>query len=116
MREKIKDPVRLKHILEAAQILTIEAPKHSLEKIKNDRILFFGCTKLIEIIGEASYKLTKEFKNEHPELPWDIIIGMRHVMVHGYYTISPEKVWQTIIDDIPEMIPILEKYLEELDS
>lgn len=71
MREKVRDPERLHHILEAAQILSEEGPKHSLESIKNDRILFFGLAKLIEIIGEASYKLTREFKDTHPALPWD---------------------------------------------
>lgn len=116
MREKIKDPERIYHILEAARILKEEAPNHSLESIKNNRILFFGLAKLIEIIGEASYKLTTEFKTNHPELPWAIIVSMRHVMVHGYYTLSPEKVWETIIEDIPPMIPILERFMEEFDD
>ena len=77
---------------------------------------FFGLAKLIEIIGEASYKLTTDFKDSHRELPWEIIVSMRHIMVHGYYTIKPEKVWETILEDIPPMIPILEKYLAELES
>ena len=109
MREKVRDPERIYHILEAAQILFEEGPNHSLESIKNDRILFFGLTKLIEIIGEASYKLTQEFKDGHPDLPWEVMTSMRHVLVHGYYTIKPEKVCKTIIEDIPPMIPILEK-------
>lgn len=116
MRENVKDPERIRHILEAAQILSDEAPKHSLADIKNDRILFFGLSKLIEIIGEASYKLTNEFKEGHKELPWNIIVSMRHVMVHGYYTLSPEKIWATITEDVPPMIPVLEKYLAELES
>ncbi|MDE7153811.1 MAG: DUF86 domain-containing protein [Muribaculaceae bacterium] len=116
MREKVKDPERLRHILEAAQILSEEAPKHSLEGVKNDRILFFGLAKLIEIIGEASYKLTKEFKDGHKELPWEVIVSMRHVMVHGYYTLKPEKVWETIIEDIPPMIPVLKKYIDEFEG
>lgn len=116
MREKIKDPERIRHILEAAQILYEEAPKHSLESISNNRILFFGLAKLIEIIGEASYKLTKEFRENHNELPWEVMISMRHVMVHGYYSIKHEKVWETIVEDIPPMIPILEKYLAEFDE
>ena len=41
---------------------------------------------------------------------------MRHVMVHGYYTISPDKIWATITSDIPDMIPILEKYLDEFNE
>lgn len=116
MRDKIKDPDRIRHILEAARILNDEAPRHSLAAIKDDRILFFGLAKLIEIIGEASYKLTKDFKSSHSELPWDAIVGMRHVMVHDYYTMSPEKIWTTIIEDIPGMIPILEKYLVEIEN
>lgn len=116
MREKIKDPGRLRHMLEAAIILSEEAPKHSLDSIQNDRILFFGLAKLIEIIGEAAYKLTKEFKSLHPELPWDAIIGMRHVMVHDYYTMSAQKIWATIVSDIPDMIPVLKRYIEEFDN
>ena len=113
MREKVKDPGRLQHMLEAARILEVETPKHSLESFQEDRILFFGLAKLIEIIGEAAYKLTKEFKTSHPDLPWDAIIGMRHVMVHDYYTMSPQKIWATIVSDIPPMIPLLEAYLKE---
>ncbi len=114
MRETIKDPGRLRHMLDAALILNDELPRHSLDSIRNDRILFFGLAKLIEIIGEASYKLTKDFKQSHPELPWDSIVGMRHVMVHDYYAMSPEKIWVTINEDIPPMIPILKQYLDEL--
>ncbi|MDE6017745.1 MAG: DUF86 domain-containing protein [Muribaculaceae bacterium] len=116
MREKVKDPGRIRHMLDAAKILSEEIPKHSLDSIQKDRILFFGLAKLIEIIGEAAYKLTLEFRNDHSELPWNAIIGMRHVMVHDYYTMSPQKIWTTIVSDIPEMIPILERYLEEFDS
>lgn len=103
-------------MLDAARILREETPKHSLDAIKADRILFFGLAKLVEIIGEASYKLTSEFKESHPDLPWNAIIGMRHVMVHDYYTMSPEKIWTTIVNDIPAMIPVLERYLENLKS
>ncbi|MDE7418909.1 MAG: DUF86 domain-containing protein [Muribaculaceae bacterium] len=67
-------------------------------------------------IGEAAYKLTKKFKNDHPELPWDAIIGMRHVMVHDYYTMRSQKIWETIVYDIPSMITILEQYLEDFNS
>lgn len=98
-------------MLEAATILRDKSHLHSLQAIKDDQILFFGYAKLIEIIGEAAYKLTNEFKESHPELPWKAIVGMRHVMVHDYYSMSPEKIWTTITTDIPDMIPILETYI-----
>lgn len=112
MREKIKDPGRLQHMLEMALLLEQEIDKHSLESIKENKIAFYGLAKMVEIIGEASYKLTHEFKQTHPQLPWEEMEGMRHIMVHGYYSISPERLWTTIVNDIPDMIPILRSYLE----
>ena len=113
MREKIKDPGRLQHMLEIALLLEREKDKHSLDSIKEDKLAFYGLAKMVEIIGEASYKLTHEFKETHPQLPWEEMEGMRHIMVHGYYSISPERLWTTIQNDIPEMIPILKSYLVE---
>lgn len=89
---------------------------NTLEEIKEDCILLYGLSKLIEIIGEAAYKLTKEFKDNHKELPWKEIMGMRHTLVHDYYTMSPEKIWATIVEDIPAIIPVLERYLKEVDE
>lgn len=69
---------------------------------------------MLEIIGEAAYMITPEFKETHHELNWRKIQGMRHHLVHGYYQISPEVLWGTIENDIPTIIPILKQYLEEL--
>lgn len=67
----------------------------SLEEFINSKILFFAVVKNIEIVGEATYMLTKEFKLSHNSIPWQIIEKTRHVLVHGYYTISHETVWET---------------------
>lgn len=77
MRDNLRDPGRLRHMLEMAVLLQKEKENHSLESIKNDPILFYGLTKMTEIIGEAAYKITKEFKDSHKELPWNEIQGMR---------------------------------------
>lgn len=71
------------------------------EEFVNSKVLFFAVVKNIEIIGEATYMLTKEFRESHQSIPWLVIEKMRHVLVHGYYTISPEKVWDTVQEDIP---------------
>lgn len=86
-----------------------------MQELTEDSILFYGFVKHVEIIGEAVYMLTKEFKNAHPEVEWDIIEGMRHVLVHGYYKIRPEQLWETIESDIPELKPYIEKYLQECE-
>ena len=80
------------------------------EEFVESKILFYAVVKNIEIIGEASYMLTKEFKISHNNIPWQIMEKMRHVLVHGYYTISPKKVWETVQEDLP----ILKKQLTDL--
>ncbi len=82
--------------------------------MQDDPIIFFGFVKHVEIIGEAVYMLTKEFKEAHPEVEWEVIEGMRHVLVHGYYQIKPEQIWQTIEEDIPELKPQIQKIYDSL--
>lgn len=113
MREKIKDKGRLEHIVSVANVLLCNKGKYSLEDVCNDPIIFFGFVKHVEIIGEAVSMLTKEFRGNHPEVEWDVIEKMRHVLVHGYYTIKPEQVWQTIEDDIEPLKDKIESILQK---
>jgi uncharacterized protein with HEPN domain len=103
MRDAEKDVVRLRHMLNACEILVNNRGRDTLEEVKNNPVKFYGYVKLVEIIGEAAYNLTKEYRVAHPETPWKMIEGMRHVLVHDYYRISPEKLWDTILSDIPQL-------------
>lgn len=114
MREKIKDKGRLEHILTAANTIIANKDKYTLDDVKNDSITFYGFAKLVEIIGEAVYMLTKEFRDEHTEINWRAIEKMRHVLVHGYYTINPDDLWQTIEEDIPELKNNVDILLKEI--
>ncbi|MDE5888001.1 MAG: DUF86 domain-containing protein [Muribaculaceae bacterium] len=116
MRDKLRDPGRLQHMLDMALLLEKEKVNHSLESVKTDPLLFFGLTKMVEIIGEAAYMITKDFKESHTELNWREIQGMRHHLVHGYYNISQEVLWDAIQTNIPAMIPILKKYIKEFED
>lgn len=114
MREKIRDSGRLRHILDSICVLQDSKCRYTLEEVAKDPILFYGFVKHVEIIGEAVYKLTKEFRTAHPEIDWDAIEGMRHVLVHGYYQIKPRQLWNTIEKDIPELKPLIERYYADL--
>ena len=110
MRERIKDKGRLEHILKAIDVLLSNKDRYTFDEMVNDPIIFFGFVKHVEIIGEAVYMLTKEFREQHPEVDWEVIEGMRHVLVHGYYKIKTKQLWNTIEVDIPTLRPIIEKY------
>jgi len=113
MREKIKDRERLLHIQSAIDVLMTRKDTHSFEEVVSDPIIFYGYVKHIEIIGEAVYMLTKEYRISHNEVNWDDIERMRHVLVHGYYKIRPEQLWETIQTDIPELKPRIDQLISD---
>jgi len=63
---------------------------------------------LIQIVGEAARKVSPEFKQAHPEIPWQGIIGMRNRLVHDYFRIESSRVWEVIEKDLPALIPLIE--------
>lgn len=114
MREKVKDSGRLEHMLTAINQISAFKDRYTIADINDNPVVFYGFVKLVEIIGEAVYMLTKEFRDEHTDVNWRQIERMRHVLVHGYYTIDPESLWETVENDIPALKPWIEFYLKEL--
>jgi uncharacterized protein with HEPN domain len=55
------------------------------------------------IVGEAANNITAEFRDGHPEIPWGQIIGMRNRLVHAYFEVSLDLVWETATMDMPEL-------------
>lgn len=116
MRETVRDIDRLHHILEQIDTLLSLVPTLSAETLDGDKVLYYGIVKMTEIIGEAAYKLTNEFVDSHPEVPWKIIRGMRHYLVHEYYQVSKEGLWDTLTNDLPELRPFIVQYIAELNQ
>ena len=105
MRERPRDKARLKHILEACDIITDAVKKFGFEAIQAEPIMLHGLVKQIEIIGEAVYMLSKEFKEQNPVAPWQQIEDMRHILVHDYYRINYSKLRVVVEKDLAELIP-----------
>jgi len=82
----------------------------SFEAYRQNKMLRFAVVKNLEIVGEAAYLLSADFKKLHPEVLWDGIVAMRHVLVHGYYQVKDTRVWDTIKNDLP----LLKKQLEAI--
>ncbi len=71
MRERINDRGRLEHILSAIANVNEFLVGYDYERFINDKILYYAVVKNVEIVGEAAYMLSLEFKEEHPATPWD---------------------------------------------
>jgi uncharacterized protein with HEPN domain len=115
MREPIRDKERLEHIVEAIDNIFSFAKGKTVEDLDNEKILFYAVVKNIEIIGEAAFRLTKEFRQQHSETPWSSIVVMRHVLVHDYYQIKSKEVYKVINEDLQPLHDQIVRYLSNTD-
>lgn len=72
-----------------------------------------GLVKFIEIVGEAAAHVSEATRSRAPQIPWAKIVGMRHRLVHVYFQVDLDLVWDTITLDLPPLIAELEKILEK---
>jgi len=63
----------------------------------------------LEIIGEATKRITKDFRNNNPEIPWADMAGMRDILIHDYIDVDLDIVWKTASESIPKLKTLLEK-------
>jgi len=79
-------------------------PSHvSFDDFSNNEMMLAAVVRELEIIGEAAGKLSKNFKSEHPEIPWADIVGMRNRLIHEYFSVDVKLVWQTSQKNVPEL-------------
>jgi len=65
----------------------------------------------IQVIGEAANSISPEFQKQHREIPWKDIISMRHLLVHQYFGIDLEEVWNTTQKDLPHLKQEIDRIL-----
>jgi len=110
------DLVRLRHMLDAAREAQEFARGRQRSDLNRDRMLTLSLVKCIEIIGEAAAKVSEETRAECPSLPWADVIGMRNRLIHGYFDIDLDRVWDTVKDDLPPLAASLSSVISPEDA
>src|SRR3954447_25642232 len=95
------DRVRLQHMLDAAREATAFARGRTRADLDGDRMLLRAITQSLTILGEAAARMSMAGRSATPTLPWTEIIGMRNWLVHSYFNIDLDTVWDTVTDDLP---------------
>ncbi len=67
----------------------------------------------LEVIGEAAKKMPDSMKKKYPEIPWKRMTGMRDKLIHEYFGIDLEIVWEVVNTELPPIKPLIQKVLEE---
>jgi uncharacterized protein with HEPN domain len=112
----VRDPgERVRDILDA--IAAIERhPGQDKTTFEHDELLQVWFLRHLQIIGEAARTLPEDVRATAPEVPWSEIIGMRNILVHGYFDIDTDIVWEAATRDVPAIKPAVEHLLESLEE
>lgn len=95
--------LRILDILDAIDRIVSYVEGMSYEDFLADRKTQDAVTRNIEIIGEAVRALPSDFRGGHPEIPWSEIVAMRNIIVHQYFGILPDVVWDVIWNELPSL-------------
>ena len=105
----------MEDIVEYSTNVTNLIEGYSLEALIADKRTYYSVMKNVEVVGEAAYMLTKAFKKSHPEIPWKVVQGMRHVLVHDYANVVSATLYDTAVNDMIPLRKQVERYLTETD-
>ena len=95
----------LQHILDEIEYLSSLRPSITYEDLLNDRTTEHAVTRSLEIIGEAAKNVPDTIKTANPKIPWKFMDGIRDKIIHGYFAINYEIVWDVIQNKLPELEP-----------
>ena len=101
--------VYISHILEAIDAIESYIKDFSKDDFLNEQQTQDAVCRRLEIIGEAANKLDDEFITQHSHIPWYKIIAMRNILIHEYFSIDLDQVWNTIIKDLPTLKEQIQK-------
>lgn len=108
----VDDQTRLRHMLDAAREAIGFVSGKTRSDLDGSRQLALCLVKCIEIIGEAAANVTSETRRRHEAIPWRAVVAMRNRLIHGYFDIDLDRVWDTVTANLPPLVADIERVLE----
>jgi uncharacterized protein with HEPN domain len=105
------DKVYLQHILDCIEKIEVFTKDITRYEFDQNILVQDAVMRNIEIIGEATKKISINYRTIHPEIPWKEMSGMRDKLIHDYLDVDQEVIWMTIESDIPLLKEIISKLL-----
>lgn len=93
----------LRHIYQETTFITQYLTTITPEEYHQNLACKYALVRSLEIIGEACKHIPETYRKEHPEIPWKMIAGNRGTLIHAYFTIDYDVLWDTVTNDIPDL-------------
>ena len=103
-------------IIQNASLAQRFISNQTFEDFSKDEKTYYAVIRALEVIGEATRNIPQEIINKYPFVPWQEIRGFRNRVIHEYFGIDKEIVWDTIQEDVPELIKAFSQILVDLDK
>ena len=110
-----KDYAFLRHILDEIRFLRSCSRGLDLEKLKGDPVMQRAFLRSLEVVGEAVKNLTDELREGHPEVEWRKVAGLRDKLIHHYFEVDWNVVWDVVTNRLPDLEVRLEAIVTEMD-
>lgn len=107
------DAVRLRHMRDAARKALRMVQGRRRADLDEDEMLALSPCRLLEIVGEAASQVSTATRARVLTVPWRDVIGMRNILIHGYFDVNLDVVWRTVQDDLPKLLAAVEGELEK---
>lgn len=115
-KEPKNDLIRLKHMLDYAQRAQTFCANYSRETFRADELVQNAVARALEVLGEASSQITDEFQAKHSQIAWAQIKGMRNRLIHAYFEVNLDIMWDTVQEALPPLIAELQLLLNSNDE
>jgi len=108
-----EDRVRAEHMLEAAQQAAAFVLGRTRDDLDTDAMLRRALKDCVQEIGEAAARISDEGRDQIPTLPWEKMVGMRHILVHAYFEIDRDTLWKVATGELDHLIGTIEAALAD---
>ena len=111
-----RDLTYLEHIKDSIEKIRSYTEGLSEEDFQASTLVQDAVVRQLEIIGEATKRVSGEIKQEYPEVPWKDMAGMRDVLIHDYINVEIDIVWKTVVDYLPSLLERINGIIEDLSD
>ncbi len=102
-------------MIEAAETAIGFVSGKTRQDLDDDRMLMFALVRAVEIVGEAAARMTTATRQSASDIPWALIVSTRNRLIHAYFDVDHQVVWNTVTAELPQLLPRLRHLLRQTD-
>ena len=114
MPDKFGDKIRLQHVLDAIETIKGYVGDADFDVFSENSMMRDACIRQLQVVGESCRNVTFELREKYPEIPWKQIVGLRIIVIHEYFGVDENVIWEIIQNDLPSFKRQVQEIIEKI--